>query len=60
MKQEIKQIIIETVKKLFPEIELENLTVEETQAQFGDYSTNIAMLLAKKVEGAKRNSSKNT
>ena len=49
MKQEIKQIIIETVKKLFPEIELENLTVEETQAKFGDYSTNIAMLLAKKV-----------
>lgn len=49
MKQKIKQIIIETVKKLFPEIELENLTVEETQAQFGDYSTNIAMILAKKV-----------
>jgi len=45
MKQQIKELISEAVKKAYPDIDMPDFVVEETDEEFGDYSTNAAMKL---------------
>ena len=47
--KDLKQIILEAVKKSGFEIGLDEIKLEHpNEVIFGDYSTNIAMVLAKK------------
>ena len=49
MKFEIKNIIVDAIKKAFPDIKVLNFDVEYTNEKFGDYSTNVAMILGKQI-----------
>ena len=49
MKQKVKEIVIEAIKKAYPEVEVPDFVVEDADIEFGDYSTNVAMILAKVV-----------
>ena len=50
MKQEIKEIIAQAIGKVFPGIKKIDINIEVSQGEkFGDYSTNAALILAKKV-----------
>ncbi|EKD56706.1 MAG: hypothetical protein ACD_58C00118G0005 [uncultured bacterium] len=52
IKSQIKQIITDGIKKTFPKIkEMHSFSVEIPQNnKFGDYSTNVAMVLAKELK----------
>lgn len=52
VKNLIKQIIKEAIKKTFPKIkEMPDFSIEiPTNEKFGDYSTNVAMILAKELK----------
>ncbi|OGD56712.1 arginine--tRNA ligase [Candidatus Berkelbacteria bacterium RBG_13_40_8] len=52
MQNQIKKILIDAVKKAYPEINIPEFSVEKTDAKFGDYSSNVALIL-KKVTGEK-------
>jgi len=47
--QEIQDLITQAVKKAYPSIVMPIFMVELAEEKFGDYSTNIAMILAKAV-----------
>ena len=49
MKLEIKQKVEEAMMKAYPDVEMPDFSVEYAEERFGDYSTNVAMILAKKV-----------
>jgi len=46
---EIKSIILKAIKKEFPKLEIPDFNVEPAPEKFGDFSTTIAMILAKRV-----------
>ena len=56
MKQEIKKLIKQSVKKLqkekkFPVFDIDAVQVEYAEKEvYGDYSTNIAMVIGKKTK----------
>ena len=50
MKEEIKKIVLESVVKNFGQIELPEFSIEKPkEAMHGDYSTSVALVLAKKL-----------
>jgi len=49
MKNQIKELISGSIKKAFPDREVPDFSVEEAEEKFGDYSTNAAMILSKKM-----------
>ncbi|MCL5407063.1 MAG: arginine--tRNA ligase, partial [Patescibacteria group bacterium] len=46
---EIKEIIQKAIEKLYPDIKMSSFDVSEAPEKFGDFSTNIAMILAKRL-----------
>lgn len=48
IKQILKEKIYLAVNLSYPKVEIVDFGVEETAEKFGDYSTNVAMILAKK------------
>lgn len=52
MKNRIQEIILRAIKKAYPEINIPEFSVEKTDVKFGDYSTNVALIL-QKVTGEK-------
>jgi len=49
MKQKIYNIILDAIKNIYPDLTELNFLVSATEPQFGDYSSNVAMVLAKNV-----------
>ena len=49
IKAKIKSIILQTIQKAFPDIEKFNFSVDYTDEKFGDYSTNVALIMTKRV-----------
>lgn len=43
----IQEIITATINKLFPKMEIPSFSIEPADEKYGDYSTNLAMVLAK-------------
>lgn len=46
---QIKELILKVLKENYPEIEIPNFKVESADEKFGDYATNVAMILAKRI-----------
>lgn len=49
IKARLKEIILQAINKAFPNIQMPDFSVEYADEKFGDYSTNVAMILAGKV-----------
>lgn len=47
MKEKIRTIILDAIKKTFPELDMPLFKLDSADENFGDYATNIAMVLAK-------------
>jgi arginyl-tRNA synthetase len=51
MEEKIREILENSVRKLFPQIKIPELQVEHPEKkEFGDYSTNLAFLIAKELK----------
>jgi arginyl-tRNA synthetase len=49
MKQIIKEAVEKAIKELYPQAKQVNFSVTVAETKFGDYATNIAMILAREV-----------
>lgn len=49
MKQKIHEIISNSIKKAFPAVEMPDFNVEPADEKFGDYGSNVAMIIAKEI-----------
>lgn len=48
MKNQIKEKLVSIVKKEYPDFDVTTINISEADIKFGDYSSNVAMILAKK------------
>lgn len=47
MKDQIHQILIQVVKGIYPQVELPVFSIAPTEEKYGDYATNIAMVISR-------------
>jgi len=59
MKSQIKELVSQAIKKVYPDLEIPSFSMEEAEVKFGDYSTNAAMILAKAVGEEPKNIAQN-
>lgn len=49
MKNEIREKLTAVIEKEYPDFDIATIVVDETDAKFGDFSSNIAMIIGKQI-----------